>query len=149
MQVTAGAVKVGGVNAAGRTVLWNGTGNDTFSITGTPADLRRQANGDVSLDIRYRLDEKPAAPVQLAMGCEPGCDGAAALQLDDELAQATIGEWRTLKVKLTCFQDAGVDMAKVSRPFELRTRGRLGITLLSAQLTSDPSGAVCPPRANP
>jgi beta-glucosidase len=147
--VTAGAVKVGGVNAAGREILWSGPGNDTFSITGTPADLRRQANGDVSLEIKYRLDEKPAAPVQLAMACEPACAGAAALQLDAELAQATIGQWHTLKVRLTCFQDAGVDMAKVSSPFEVTTRGRLGLTLLSVQLTTDPSGAVCPPRANP
>lgn len=147
VHVTAGAVDAGGVHEAGREFRWSGQGNDTVSVAGPPVDLRRQTNGDVSLEIRYRLDEKPAAAVQLAMGCDPACDGAAALQLDAELAQATTGQWRTLKVKLACFQEAGVDMSKVSRPLEVITRGRLGITLLSVQLTTDPSGAVCLPRA--
>ncbi|HEX9474384.1 MAG TPA: glycoside hydrolase family 3 N-terminal domain-containing protein, partial [Steroidobacteraceae bacterium] len=146
-RVATRAVDAGGVQEAGREFRWNGLGSDSVALSGPAVDLRRQANGELSLMIKYRLDEKPAAPVQLAMRCDPRCDDAAALQLDTELAEAQVGQWRTLKVRLACFQEAGVDMARVSRPFEVTTRGRLALTLLSVQLTTDPSGTICLPRA--
>jgi len=144
------AVDAGGVQEAGRELRWSGQGSATLAIAGPPVDLRRQANAELSLLIEYRLDEAPSAPLQLLMGCTPACAAAAALDLGTQWAGARSGsDWRTLNVRLSCFRDAGVDLAAVSMPFALRTAGRLGLTLRSVRLASDPASAICLPRAAP
>jgi beta-glucosidase len=68
------------------------------------------------------------------------------VDLTSTLNQATPGEWRSVKVKLSCFRDAGADVSKMSEPFVLNTSGRLRPSLTTVQLSSDPAGAICPPR---
>ncbi len=146
--VTARSVDAGGVQEAGRELRWSGQGGATLSIAGPAVDLTRQANADLSLLIEYRLDEAPSAPLQLLMGCTPDCPAAAALALSaQQLGVAGGSDWRTLKVKLNCFRDAGVNLGTLSTPFALRTAGRLGLTLRTVRLVSDPAGSVCLPRA--
>ena len=139
----------GGVQEAGRELRWSGQGSATLGIAGPAVDLTRQANAELSLQIEYRLDEAPNAPLQLLMGCTPACGDAAALELGAHWAGAARGsDWRTLNVRLSCFRDAGVNLAAVSMPFALRTAGRLGLTLRSVRLVSDPASAICLPRAS-
>jgi beta-glucosidase len=73
-------------------------------------------------------------------------EGGGTVDLTSTLNQATPGEWRSVKVKLSCFRDAGADVSKVSEPFVLNTSGRLRLSLTTVQLSSDPAGAICPPR---
>jgi beta-glucosidase len=141
------AVDAGGVQEAARAFEWQGRGTTELAITAEPTDLTRQTNGDLVLLIDYRVDAAPTAPVQLAMQCSPACAGAE-LDASAVLKASPPGEWRQLRVRLACFRDAGVDMAHVTSPFTLRTDGRLGLSLLGAQLSTDPAGAVCLPRAN-
>ncbi len=140
------AVDAGGVQEAGRSFAWSGTQPASLAIVGAPVDLSRQANAQLVLRLEYRIDQRPAAPVRLAMACTPACAGAA-LDVTPEFAAATPGEWQELKVKLGCLADAGVDMSAVSAPLVLATDGTFGITLLSAALATDGTGATCPRRA--
>ena len=147
-RVSLRAVDVGGVPGAGRELRWMGQGTATLAISGPAVDLRRQANAELSLQIEYRLDEPPTAPVQLLMGCTPACNEAAALDIGSQWAGTfDSGDWHTLKVTLGCFGDAAVNLGAVSAPLALRTTGKLALTLRSARLVSDPAGAICLPHA--
>jgi beta-glucosidase len=135
------SVDAGGVQEAGRQFAWNGKAQGSVALVGAaPVDLKRQANGDLSLQVEYRVDEKPTAPVQLAISCGGGC--GAAFDLTPLLADAPVAQWRTLKVKLSDFAGAGADMSKVVEPFKLTTSGRLRLSLKAVSLGTDPAGRV-------
>ncbi len=140
------AVDAGGVQKAGRELRWAGKGSATLAISGAAVDLTRQANAELSLQLEYRLDEAPSAPVELLMSCEPACNEAVPLDLGSQWTAAAGGDWHTLKVRLGCFRDAAVNLGAVSAPFAIRTIGRLGLTLRSVRLVSDPAGALCLPQ---
>lgn len=139
--VTMETVDAGGVQEAGRKLMWPGDAAGTVTVIGKePIDLKRQANGDLSLFIEYRIDAKPTAPVQLSMRCGEGC--AASLDVTEQLNAAKVGEMTTLKVKLVNFREHGADMGKISHPFVLTTHGKLQLTIKTLRLVSDPAGAV-------
>jgi beta-glucosidase len=131
---------------AGHALSWNGSGSASAAVHGTAIDLTRQANADLSLLMEYRLDHGADAPVQLMLGCAPACGSAVALEVAHELGAVTGAEgWQALKIRLSCFRDAGVTLKAIEAPFVLRTAGHLGITLRTLKLVSDPAGAICPP----
>lgn len=135
------AVDAGAVQEAGRKFVWNGKARGSVAMIGAgPVDLVRQSNASLALEIEYRVDEKAAAPVQLAVSCGAGC--GAAFDITAVLAAAPPGEWQILKVKLPDFQAAGADMSKVVEPFSVTTAGRLGLSLKTVRLGTDPAGAI-------
>ena len=139
--VTMENVDAGGVQEAGRKFTWTGDAMGSVAVTGNaPIDLKRQANGDLSLFVEYRVDAKPTAPVRLSMICGEGC--GANLDVSEQLKAAKTGELKTLKVKLTNFREHGADMGKITQPFVLTTNGKLAITIKTLRLVSDPVGTV-------
>jgi beta-glucosidase len=142
-------VDADGVQEAGRQFVWSGKSPAAVTIASSSAiDLARQANGELSLLIEYRVDQKHTAPVQLAMKCaNAGC--GATFDLTKVLESAATGQWRTAKVRLSSFREAGVDMANVTEPLVITTAGRLTLSLKTVRLTADPGGAVkLPPAAS-
>ncbi|MEA1675043.1 exo 1,3/1,4-beta-D-glucan glucohydrolase [Nitrospirillum sp. BR 11163] len=136
-------VDAGGIQGAGRQLSWTGKGEAAIAVTGGNAlDLTRQANGALSLQVDYRVDEAPAGTVWLASGTGPGTPGA--LDLTAVLKAAPLGQWQTLKVKLSCFKQAGADLSRVTTPFALSTGGTLRLSLATVRLSADPAGSVCP-----
>jgi beta-glucosidase len=93
--------------------------------------------------IRYRVDAAPTAPVSMAIGCGESCH--VGLDVTSTFSSAKIGEWRTAKIKLSCFKAKGADMAKVSSPFALSTTGRFAMAFTEIRLASNEGDAVCPP----
>jgi beta-glucosidase len=135
------SVDAGGVQEGGRQITWSGAGPGEVALEGPPIDLTRQANGDVSLLIEYRVDTPPTAPVALSLG-------GGRLDMTGELAAGAAGQWRAVKIKLACFRQAGADLSNVGRPFSVATSGRFALSLRSVALSTDPAGAVClPPTA--
>ncbi len=145
-RITLRVVDADGRQEGGREVNWLGQASASIVLRGPTLDMRMLTNGDAALQIGYRVDEKPAAPVTLALGCGPGC--GAAVDLTSELAAAPGGQWRAVKIKLSCFRDLGLDVGRIDQPFALRTAGPLRLSISSVQLSSDPAGAVCPARAS-
>ena len=121
---------------AGLTAVWQGGTQGMLRITGRAADLRSAA-GRAALTVRYRVLERPQAPVALGFGCEePACPGAAHAALVDvtrELDAAPLGSWRTLTVPLTCL-GAAVALDHVGVPFSLQTNGPMAVTVKSVRL---------------
>ncbi|QUD88273.1 glycoside hydrolase family 3 protein [Phenylobacterium montanum] len=133
-------VDAAGIQEGGRQLTWSGKGEGAAALTGPSIDLTRQANGDVSLLLEYRIDRAPTAAVSLRIG-------QGGLDLTQALAAGRPGEWRQVKVKLACFREAGADLSSVTEPFALATHGGFGVSLRAVKLSTDPTGAVCLPKA--
>lgn len=118
---------------------WTGTGHAVATIAqDTPSDLTRETNGDLALEIDLKVNAAPTADVRLLMGCGANCVGG--ISVGSLLVQAARSEqWTRIAVPLRCFEQAGVDMARVETPLTFATAGTLDITLSSARIAS-PSG---------
>jgi beta-glucosidase len=123
---------------------WDGSGTAWLFAQGPPPiDLSRESNGMLSLSFDVMVEAPPTAPVTLAMGCGEGCRGT--VDMTQVLQKLPPKEWRTLNVKLRCFEAAGGQMQRITRPFELTTAGALDIRLANIRLTSAPEGeTICP-----
>ncbi|MDR3510716.1 MAG: exo 1,3/1,4-beta-D-glucan glucohydrolase [Caulobacteraceae bacterium] len=143
---TEGAVSLRAIDAGAqenaREARWSGNGAGVVEIAGPPADLSRQANGDMAVLVRYRVDAAPSAPVSLSLACGPGCGGAA--DVTALLSASPPGQWRTAEVKLACFRAAGADMGRITSPFRLTTAGRLTLAFSEIRLTANEGDAICP-----
>jgi len=106
------------------------------AISGPNTNLLREVNADVQLQITYRVDRTPAAPVRLSLG-------NATVDASQFFAKAG-PEWRTVKVPLACFRDHGGDMAHVASPFALGTTGPFTVSIADLRLAADPAGSICP-----
>ncbi|WP_162252136.1 glycoside hydrolase family 3 protein [Caulobacter sp. Root487D2Y] len=134
-------VDAGNVQEAGRQLTYSGDTAATAALAADKAfDLSFQTNAEIDLLIDYRVDAKPTAPVTLSIG-------AGKLDVTPVLEASPVGEWKSLKVSLKCFQAAGTDVTAVTAPFALSTAGKLVVTLQGVKLTTDPAGAVCPGKA--
>jgi beta-glucosidase len=133
----------------GSSILWAGTSSALFIISGRPGDLRPQAKQGVVLDLRYRIDRPPDQEVKIGLRCsEPFCATRAGAMLDVTRAfeNSPPGEWRTLSIPLSCFTDAGADLARVEAPFAVETQGHFGLTISEVSLAPKAarSSAKCP-----
>ena len=129
------AVSDGSAQESSRTLTF--TGPSQAVVAGAPVDLTRQANGELALSFRYRIDAPAQWPVHLGMG-------STAVPVTDLLAAAPTGEWRTMKVRLSCFRDAGANMASADVPFVLAATGGLTITVEDIRLAPNNNDTVCP-----
>jgi beta-glucosidase len=113
-----------------RLVTFTGAGEQAFTLTAAqPLDLSRETNGQLSLLVDYRVDQKPSAPVFVSL--EP-----VRIPVAGALAGAAAGQWQTLTIPLGCFARAGADMSKVAKPFALTTTGRLQIAISDIRVAS-------------
>lgn len=129
-----GRLRISGVDRRAqedaRLFVWDGSGGATAAlIADQPLDISREALGQLSLVIDYRVDVKPTAPVTLGM------EGAT-VPVTGVLRAAPQGEWQTLTVPLRCFASAGVDMNRVAAPFRLTTGGRLSVAVSDIRIAS-------------
>jgi len=148
-----GAVRVN-LAAAGVRADWTGAMLGKLRITGRAVDLQAAAAGGTRLNLRYRVEQSPAATVSLGLGCEePVCKGASHDHLLDVTSalRAAPGTWRTLSIPLICF-GGGADLKSVAVPVSMETRGAFRVTLSAVRLvpalesaaaTAAPAG--CPP----
>lgn len=106
-------------------------------IVGPAVDLQRQANGELTLAFRYRVDARPEKSVALMLG-------DARRDLTSLFAAAPVGEWRSIKVRLSCMRDAGANVAAVDRPWGLSASGSFTVTVESIRLLPNDGDTVCP-----
>jgi len=123
----------------GRRFTFDGSATGSARISGDPVNLSRQANGELTLSFRYRVDAAPTAATILSVG-QGGVD------IGGILRSAPADQWRTLRVRLSCFQTAGSDVSRVGTPFSLATSGTLQVSLSEIRLASHENDSVCPGR---
>ena len=114
---------------------WSGAGPAWVALDrAQPIDLSREANGAMVLRLDLRPTRPAAGPVSLVVN-------DTALPIGGELTRT--GEWRTLRIPLRCFGQAGADLAKVGT-IRLRTAGALGLELSDVALQETAAGDRCP-----
>jgi len=128
-------VDAAGVQGAGRAFTWTGEARAVFA--GPAADLRRQANGDMTLLATYRVDRRPSGAVRLGVG-------SASVPLEAVLGTAPVGEWRTIKVRLSCFRGGSEDLSAVTTPTWIEAAGGLEFSLAELRLAPNQNDGVCP-----
>ncbi len=139
---TDGAVTVTNVDGGGRQEgarRYAFTGVGHVRVIGPTLDLTRQTNAQLSLRIDYRVDAKPTGRVTLAVG-----DKGTPVDATGLFAAATLGQWTSVKVPLSCFKAAGADVGHVAQPFVLGGEGGFAVSIVGLKLDTDPAGAVCP-----
>jgi beta-glucosidase len=136
--------------SAGRQLTWSGRSEASAVLAGSvPVNLLRQSNTEMSLSIEYRVDQAPTAPVVLAIGCGASCAGMGELKMDKALQGVPLGQWRTLKVNLSCFREAGADVIHVRDPMIIRTSGSLQLSLRGVHLEPESDDAHCLKKLHP
>ncbi|UQV19783.1 exo 1,3/1,4-beta-D-glucan glucohydrolase [Brevundimonas albigilva] len=142
---TSGASPRGGVAArpadgstqeSARSLIFAAGGGDAL-VSGGAVDLTRQSNGEMAISFRYRVDAAPQGPVRLTLG-------AGSVDVTRLLTARPVGEWATLKVRLSCLADHGADIAAVDQPWGLRTDAPFAVTVETIRLTPNEGDAVCP-----
>jgi beta-glucosidase len=134
-----GRLRIAGVDRRAqedaRRFTWNGSGAAALVISASqPLDITREANGELSLVIDYRVDRAPTGAVTLGLECGPNC--SATVPITGALRAAGIGEWRSIAVPLRCFASGGVDMRRVGAPVVLSSSGALTLSISDARIAS-------------
>lgn len=135
-----GGVSVRSTDGAGQEsarALTFSQGGGQALIAAQPVDLTRQSNGEMAIAFRYRVDARSKGPVFLTLG-------AGSVDISSLIGAASVGEWRTLKVRLSCLRDRGADIAAVDQPWGLRTNADFAVTVEDIRLASNEGDAVCP-----
>ena len=118
-----------------RLLAWTGTAPAAARLAPPqPIDIAREATGELSLIVEYRVDTPPTGAVTLRMASPDG--KAASVPVGATLHSAPAGQWRTLTVPLRCFAQGGVDMKRVQVPFELQAAGPTRLALSDIRLAS-------------
>jgi beta-glucosidase len=122
-----------------RLIQWSGIGPAWVGLSGNTAiDLQREANGQLSLGLDYKIDSPIATGVNLRVGCGKSCQGE--VPIARALADGHVGEWAHLKIPLICFSRAGADLSRVTTPFAVATAGRLALSVANIRLETGLDG---------
>ncbi|RYY47940.1 MAG: glycoside hydrolase family 3 protein [Sphingomonadales bacterium] len=107
---------------------------------GSDLDLTREANGDLSIQISYKLFAAATNKVLLRMEGATSAGGIDATSL----FTGQTDTWRTAKIFLKCYVQNGVDLAKVTAPFVVEASGPLSFAVADIRIVSDPNSSTCP-----
>jgi beta-glucosidase len=134
-----GRLKVVGVDRRAqedaRRFTWDGSGPASVSFNASqPLDISREANGELSLVIDYRVDAAPSGSVSLGLQCGPECLNS--VPITGAMRGAPVGEWRTLAVPLRCLSRTNGDMSRVIAPLVISSTGSLSLSLSDARIAS-------------
>jgi len=99
-------------------------------------DLTPEASNCMVLAFDVMVQGAPSAPVYAAMRCGEGCEGR--IDITEPLARSKVGEWRTMKLRLRHFGDAGADLSHITTPFLIATEGELALRFADVRL--EPAG---------
>ena len=135
-----GGVSVRSTDGAGQEsarILTFAQGGGHAVVVASPVDLTRQSNGEMALAFRYRVDARAKGPVFLTLG-------AGAVDITALINAAPVGQWRTIKVRLSCLRERGADIAAVDQPWGLRADADFGVAVEDIRLASNEGDTVCP-----
>jgi beta-glucosidase len=114
---------------------WSGAAEGSALLAAVPPlDISREATGELSLLVDYRVDAPPAGAATLSMTCGAGCGGT--VPIAGLLRAAPAGQWQTMVVPLRCFVRAGLEPKQVASPVVFTTAGRLTLSISDIRIAS-------------
>jgi len=106
-------------------------------IFGPAVDLSRQRNGDMVLTAGVRLESRVAGSLELGFGKDR-------IDIAPLLHDAKVGEWRTIRIRLACFDAEAAGLTAVETPFVLGSKTPLRLSLADIGLVPHDAEASCP-----
>lgn len=113
---------------------WSGPAS--VLLEGLPVDFTRESNGDMAIEFGYRVLAAGEGGVLLG-------SGGASIDVSEAVGDKAGGDWQTARVKLSCFAEAGGDMAAVTEPLSLAGDAGLSVQLDAARIVANPGDAGC------
>lgn len=111
---------------------WMNPSNDQLRITSkTASDMSRQSNGAMELAFAAKSFKKEDAIVKIAM-----CDDKSACNNSLDI-KISAGDWSEYRISLSCFDDLGVDMTKISSAIMILGPKGTDIGIGNIRLASD------------
>lgn len=117
---------------------WNKRGKRGAAIiTGRTVDLSRfEQLGALVLVIK--LEERMSRPVFVKMTCGDDCSGQVSIR--NNLKHAQVNKWFALPIPLDCFVQEGVDLKKVTSPFQIETKAKMDMDIAEISIGRLPAG---------
>lgn len=113
-------------------IKWTQSDRDQMRISAaSPSDMSRQANGAMEIAFSAKSFTKDQAVVQIGM-----CDSDASCNATLDISIAA-GDWKEYRISLSCFDNLGVDMTKISSAFMVTAGEGVDIGLSNIRLASD------------
>jgi beta-glucosidase len=117
-------------------LVWSGAATGALSFgSAAGEDFSRETNADMMLVLTLKVDGSPDGGATLTVACGASCQGSVALEAD--LRAMPAGQWQRFGVPLKCFTRAGADMNQKLARFELRTAGKLDLSVNRVALGVD------------
>ena len=115
---------------------WNGGLGQIYWQRPVAADLTGQMENGVALSIVARIDQKPKKSVDLKMDCGYPCGGS--LNMTRLFKAVPPEQWFRMSFKLSCFEDAGANMANIFSPLVIATKDDFQISIMEVSLLENP-----------
>ncbi len=113
-------------------IKWTKSDRDQMRISAaSPSDMSRQANGAMELTFSAKSFKADDAVVRIGMcGPNSSCDQTLSIGIAAD-------NWQEYRISLSCFDNLGVDMAKVSSALMITAGEGVDIGLSNIRLESD------------
>jgi len=115
---------------------WNGGLAQVYWQQPLAVDMTQQMEDGLALSIVARIDRKPKKSVNLKMDCGYPCGGA--LNMTKLFKAVPTDQWFRMSFNLSCFEDAGANMANIFSPLVITTKGAFQISVSEVSLLENP-----------
>jgi beta-glucosidase len=124
-------------------VQWAGGGDASLVLNGSAVmDLSRETNGAVNIEVDFKADMVGDGIIKLMAA---SATSSPAVDITAKIKGASGKGWQTLSVPLSCFAKAGLDMSKLTVPFNLTGSAKMDMTISRIALGTSAAGMVtCP-----
>lgn len=115
---------------------WNGGLGQVYWQQPLAVDMTQQVEDGIALSVVARIDQKPKKSVSLKMDCGYPCGGA--LNMTKLFKAVPTDQWFRMSFKLSCFEDAGANMANIFSPLVIMTKDKFEISVSEVSLLKNP-----------
>lgn len=113
-------------------IKWTKSDRDQMRVsTASPSNMSRQSNGAMELTFSAKSFKRDNAVVQIGMcGPDSSCNKTLDINIDSN-------DWQEYRISLSCFDNLGVDMTKISSAIMVTAGKGIDIGLSNIRLESD------------
>ncbi len=123
------------------TIIATWTGFGALVVSGPAENFSEETKADMALRLEYRVQSLGDSEVQIGIGSGPG--KSAFVDVTKSLLTHSGAGWQTGFIKLSCFEDSGLDMASVSEPLIITAGAGFVLQLASAEVVANTGVAGC------
>ncbi len=118
---------------------WSGEGSVRLELASE--GVRDLSASGLAMHLVYAVPVAPQGEVAFVMACGEACEGR--LDVTASLRVAEGKGWREASLPLSCFAEAGADLAQITLPLAIESDGPASLSLSDVRIVDAPPGAGC------